>query len=90
MSIPHFQIREQEPNFKGSKGKGIDLTYVTHPPQMQTSNQLGPTEPTVTTHGDCKLAPQTNTSPFTAVWPHSCKPEKTYQEITHPKIVQAR
>src|SRR5690348_16423185 len=36
-----------------------------------------PLRPLVTTHRDCRLAPQTNTSPSSALWPHSCAPEKT-------------
>ena len=46
----------------------------------------------VTTHGDYRLAPQTNTSLSSALWPHSCAPKKTSQEVTHPKIApyQAR
>ena len=51
-----------------------------------------PLGPPVTTHGDCRLAPQTNTSLSSALWPHSCAPRKTSQEVTHPKIAphQAR
>ena len=51
-----------------------------------------PLGPPVTTHGDCRLASQTNTSLFSVLWPHSCAPEKTSQEVTHLKIVphQAR
>ena len=45
-----------------------------------------PNEPPVTTHGICRLTPQTNTSLSHALWPHSCAPGKTSQEITHPKI----
>ena len=45
-----------------------------------------PLGPLVTTHGDWRLAPQTNASLSSAIWPHSCAPEKTSQEITHPKI----
>ena len=40
----------------------------------------------VTSHGDCKLAPQTNISLSNALWPYSCVPRKTSQEVTHPKI----
>ena len=51
-----------------------------------------PNGPPVTTHADCRLAPQTNTSLSSAHWPHSCAPGKTSQEVTHPKIApnQAR
>ena len=51
-----------------------------------------PNGPPVTTHEDCRLAPQTNTSLSSALWPHSCAPRKTSQEVTHPKIAphQAR
>ena len=46
----------------------------------------------VTTHGDCRMALQTNISFFGALWPHSCAPGKTSQEVTRPKITphQAR
>jgi hypothetical protein len=36
-----------------------------------------PNGPLVTTHRDCRLAPQANTSLCSALWPHSCAPKKT-------------
>ena len=33
-----------------------------------------PLRPLVSTHGDCRQAPQTNTSLSSAFWPHSCAP----------------
>ena len=61
-------------------------------PTFLCNTKLRPLEPSVTTHEDCKLASQTNTSLSNALWPHSCALEKTYQEVTHPKIAshQAR
>ena len=47
---------------------------------------LRPLGPLVTTHGDCRLALQTNTNLSSALWPRSCAPQKTSQEITHPNI----
>ena len=46
----------------------------------------------MTTHGDCRLGPQTNTSLFKALGPYSCALWKTSQEVTHFKIAphQAR
>ena len=46
----------------------------------------------VTTYGDCRLAPKTNTSLSSALWPHSCALGKTFQEVTHLKVApyQAR
>ena len=48
--------------------------------------------PTMTTHRDCRLVPQTNTGISCAHWPHSCASEKTSQEVTYLKIAlpQAR
>lgn len=43
-------------------------------PQNVTTD---PIWPQATTHGSCWLAPQTNTSPFSALWPHLCISEKT-------------
>ena len=52
----------------------------------------GPLGQLVTTHGDCRLAPKTNTSLSSALWPHSYAPGNTSQEVTHTKIAphQAR
>ena len=45
-----------------------------------------PNEPPVTTHRDCILAPQINTSLSSTLWPHSCARRKTSQEAAHLKI----
>ena len=49
-----------------------------------------PNRPFVTTHRDCRLAPQTNTSLSSALRLHSCAPRKTSQEVTHSKIALHR
>ena len=46
----------------------------------------------VTTHRDYRPTQLTNISLVSGLWPHSCAPRKTSQEVTHPKIAhhQAR
>ena len=74
--------------------KNLDLICNTPAPQTAgeyfgTPRPLGPL---VTTLGDCRLAPKTNTSLSSALWPHSCALGKTFQEVTHLKVApyQAR
>jgi hypothetical protein len=40
-------------------------------------------------HGPTR-SPRTNKSLLSGLCPHSCTPEKTFQSVTHPKLLQAK